>query len=411
MVLIGWGHSGLWRGWSVCEWGGWGLISVTLYCWLPRRKRTDHDARSLPRERVRSRASFDHFAPQKTAALNGSILVATNLRHHLSGYGAIIEQLASDDVLDSAYEWLCRRRREYSANSDVWAFRRDWSREKEQIKDELLSGNYRFSLLTRITLKDGEDTDLWSARDALVLKALAIVLGEHLPVSPRCTHLKGHGGAKFAVREVRNHLAANRFVLRTDVKSYYASIDHLLLLDQLAVHIKDRRVLNLIGQYLRRTSERGGSFWDYEKGISLGCPLSPLIGGFFLNALDAAAAKLRLFYVRFMDDILILAPTRWQLRGAVKVVNQMLGMLKLEKHPDKTFIGRIERGFDFLGYHFCPSGLTIAAKTIANFIEKASQLYEQERSAVLAATALEMYVKRWARWATGGRLQVACARQ
>jgi RNA-directed DNA polymerase len=40
------------------------------------------------------------------------------------------------------------------------------------------------------------------------------------------------------------------------------------------------------------------------------------VGGFFLNALDAAAAKLRLFYVRFMDDILILAPTRWQLRGA-----------------------------------------------------------------------------------------------
>jgi hypothetical protein len=42
------------------------------------------------------------------------------------------------------------------------------------------------------------------------------------------------------------------------------------------------------------------AFWDYEKGISLGCPLSPLIGAFFLNALVAAAAKLHLFYVRFM---------------------------------------------------------------------------------------------------------------
>jgi hypothetical protein len=202
------------------------------------------------------------------------------------------------------------------------------------------------------------------------------------------------------VREVRDHLAANRFVLRTDVKSYYASIDHLLLLDQLAVHIKDRRVLNLMGQYLRRTSERGGSFWDHEKGISLGCPPSPLIGGFFLNALDAAAAALPLFYVRFMDDILILAPTRWQLRRAVKVVNQILGTLSLEKHPDKTFIGRVERGFDFLGYHFGPAGLTVAKKTIANFIEKASRLYEQERSAVLTATALEMYVRRWVRWTT-----------
>jgi RNA-directed DNA polymerase len=129
-----------------------------------------------------------------------------------------------------------------------------------------------------------------------------------------------------------------------------------------------------------------------------------MIGGFFLNALDAAAGKLRLFYVRFMDDILILAPTRWQLRGAVKMVNQTLGTLDLEKHPDKTFIGRIERGFDFLGYHFSPAGLTIAKETVAKFFEKASRLYEQERSAVLAATALEMYVRRWVRWTTSGRL-------
>jgi RNA-directed DNA polymerase len=85
-----------------------------------------------------------------------------------------------------------------------------------------------------------------------------------------------------------------------------------------------------------------------------------LIGAFFLNALDVAAAKLRLFYVRFMDDILILAPTRWQLRGAVKMVNQRLAALGLEKHPDKTFIDRIERGFDFLGYRFSPAGLTLA---------------------------------------------------
>lgn len=81
------------------------------------------------------------------------------------------------------------------------------------------------------------------------------MLAEHLPVSHRCTHLKGNGGAKYAVREVRDHLPSNRFVLRTDVKSYYASIDHLMLLDQLAAYIKDRWVLNLLGQYLQRTSE------------------------------------------------------------------------------------------------------------------------------------------------------------
>jgi hypothetical protein len=75
-------------------------------------------------------------------------------------------------------------------------------------------------------------------------------------------------------------------------------------------------------------------------------------------------------------------------------------------HKSRACIGRTERGFDFLGHHFSPAGLTVAAKTIANFIEKASQLYEQERSAVLAVTALEMYVRRWLRWAMCGRLRV-----
>lgn len=99
------------------------------------------------------------------------------------------------------------------------SFRRCWQREKERIKDKLLAGYFRFALLSRITLKTGDETGLRSACDALVLKALAVVLAKHLPVSRRCTHLKGNGGAKYAVREVRDHLQNNRFVLRTDVKS------------------------------------------------------------------------------------------------------------------------------------------------------------------------------------------------
>src|ERR1700674_5252950 len=90
-----------------------------------------------------------------------------------------------------------------------------------------------------------------------------------------------------------------------------------------------------------------------------------------------------------MDDILVLAPTPWRLRGAVKTINTMLDALDLEKHSDKTFIGRIERGFDFHGYRFTRAGLSVARKTIDSFLEKASRLYEQECRAALPATALE----------------------
>ncbi len=112
--------------------------------------------------------------------------------------------------------------------------------------------------------------------------------------------------------------------------------------------------------------------------------------------------KLDVKYFRYMDDILILAPTRWKLRKAIRVLNQTLSELELEKHPDKTLIGKTERGFDFLGYRFEPQGLTLAKKTITNFIAKALRLYEQEPPHK-RVRRLGEYVVRWHRWAiTGG---------
>jgi len=162
--------------------------------------------------------------------------------------------VASDTVLDAAYEWLCLRRKNWPADSDVWSLRFYWPAEKSRLRDELLSGNYRFEPLNRVTKGDGTVIHIWSARDALVLKALAIVLSTHLPVSKSCVHVKGHGGAKKAVRAVYDHLPTNNFVMRTDVKAYYESIDQHLLLEIRAQHIKDKGVLNLLWQVTRRSS-------------------------------------------------------------------------------------------------------------------------------------------------------------
>ena len=53
------------------------------------------------------------------------------------------------------------------------------------------------------------------------------------------------------------------------------------------------------------------------------------------------------FYARFKDDWVILAPSRWKLCKAITLVNKTLAELQVEQHPDKTFLGRISRGFDF----------------------------------------------------------------
>jgi hypothetical protein len=113
-----------------------------------------------------------------------------------------------------------------------------------------------------------------------------------------------------------------------------------------------------------------------------------------------------LFHVRFMDDVLVLAPARWKLRRTVGLVNTILGSLRLEKHPDKAFIGRIDRGFDFLGYRFTANSLTLAVGTMANFAERVSRFYAQERDGPDGRSRPGAYVRRWWAWASGGLTSV-----
>ena len=114
---------------------------------------------------------------------------------------------------------------------------------------------------------NGKTIHLWSSRDALVLKLVTLHLTDVLPISKLCTHVKSHGGLKVAINQVNQQLNHYKYVIRTDVKHYYASIDHHLAINQLAVYIKDKQLLNLLWQYLNRTVERGGLFKDIKKAF------------------------------------------------------------------------------------------------------------------------------------------------
>lgn len=113
----------------------------------------------------------------------------------------LLKRIASDVVIDQAYAWLCEKRSHYHFNNDVWQVRRWWEEKKPQLQALLRSGRYLFRELRAIWGQQ-QKIEVLSALDALVLKAIAIVLTAHLKphLSLRCFHLAGSGGMKVAVR-------------------------------------------------------------------------------------------------------------------------------------------------------------------------------------------------------------------
>jgi hypothetical protein len=100
-----------------------------------------------------------------------------------------------------------------------------------------------------------------------------------------------------------------------------------------------------------------------------------------------------------------------------RTLNETFAEFKVLQHPDKTFIGRIERGFDFLGYYFARQPLRLALRTLQNHATRLHRLYEQQttrfrrrpageagvvRATPEGAARLDEYVKRWQRWCRAG---------
>lgn len=213
-----------------------------------------------------------------------------------------------------------------------------------------------------------------------------------------CVHLKGHGGVKGALRHIMRHQSRHRYVARFDVARYYESIDHEVLLEILQRRGASAASKAVVADYLRLPD------WHCTgRGMTAGGSLSPLLAAVMLLPLDEAMNQLwrryGLVYVRYMDDFVLMAPTRHTLRRAIKKVHAVMDELGLSLHATKRYIGKLSNGFDFLGYQVVPGRrLRTSAEGRRRFAEKFRRLYEQGAD----YGRLWRYAERWCRWRRAG---------
>ena len=304
--------------------------------------------------------------------------------------------MTGTDVLEEAYLWICKQREEHSHNNSVWDLRFNWVSIKPALIKELIDGTYTLSPMQSYTI-NGARISCWTALDALVLKAITIILQPLISseTSHHCTHLKNGGGIHKAIADVSAQKQHYTHLLKSDVYHYYESIDHQILLSSLEEIIECQHLLRLIQQYCERVEIREGHYYRFQRGIPMGCPLSPLIAAIYLKPLDDEVKKHGL-YRRFMDDWVVLIKTKRELRKVIKLTHKILNALKIKMHPQKTFLGCIKKGFDFLGVHFGDKP-EISKTSLENHHAKIAQRYAQGAS----TACIGAYIARWSSWCFG----------
>ncbi len=153
----------------------------------------------------------------------------------------------------------------------------------------------------------------------------------------------------FTYKVGQNH-TKTYWILKCDIKKFFASINHQILKEILSSYIPDKNILWLLDRVIDSFETRPGI------GLPLGNLTSQLLVNIYMNGFDQyVKRKLGVkYYIRYADDFVILAENKKQLERLLLLIRVFLfEELALALHPDKVFIKTLASGVDFLGWvHF-----------------------------------------------------------
>lgn len=264
--------------------------------------------------------------------------------------------------LENLYEAWTEFVRGKKYKKDVAIFSLDLSHNIFLLHEELKNKTYCHGAYQAFAINDPKPRSIHKAmvRDRLVHHAVYRVLYPYFDQkfvydSYSCRHNKGTHRALdrftyfFQKASCNNHRTC--WVLKCDVRKFFASIDHQILLDTFKKHIPDADIKWLIQNIV-------GSFQSTKtgKGLPLGNLTSQLLVNIYMNEFDQYVKHIlkQEYYIRYADDFVVMSDDKNKLVKLIPQIDRFLeGNLKLSLHPDKVFIKTFASGVDFLGWvHF-----------------------------------------------------------
>jgi len=250
----------------------------------------------------------------------------------------------------------------------------------EELEGDLRNGVFQPSPVRRVNIpKEGKKTrplGIPTVKDRIVQTALKMVLepifeNEFLKLS---YGFRPGRGCIDALREVDRLLKEGyTWVVDADVKNYFDTIPHDLLMDRIREKVSDGKVLNLIELFLNQEIMEDMKRWNPISGTPQGAVLSPLLSNVYLHQLDLTLHQNGYKMIRYADDWVVLCRSLEEAKAALLMTQSWTGQNGLQLSPEKTHIGNsleIGQGFEFLGYRFEGGCRYVRSKSLKKFKDK-----------------------------------------
>jgi RNA-directed DNA polymerase len=219
----------------------------------------------------------------------------------------------------------------------------------------MIDGSYTPRHLKRYYFVD-EMLDQLHVSDRIFQHVLLKQLKPTFPhvVNANCLHVYGPSGVKLATQQIQQVLQEEKpeYIIRADIKSFYKSIPHHKLIQDIKQLYDDPKVQSMLEQVIINPIETPRGYKNPVTGIALRGPLSQFFSAIYLKPLDDAFNKMDVTYIRYQDDLIVLCKTKRQLNRCRRKMMEILHERQLTLSRKKSRIGHISKGFHFLGIDY-----------------------------------------------------------